>query len=220
MGFLVGNDFIPHIPNLHIQTDALPILYKTYVETLPTLDGYINEGGYLNMSRLQAYIENLAKFDRETFASQFEDIKFLETKHQAAFNTRNDDTFGGNKELMDLVRATEFEFDSPDENDDDEFNEVFHMDNDGNNKEDMSEDEVFEEEFFQHRRNYYVNKLKYEDMTPEVLAEQARCYVTALQWTLSYYYHGVQSWSYFYPHHYAPYISDIRDFKDFKVRIL
>lgn len=48
----------------------------------------------------------------------------------------------------------------------------------------------------------------------EVLAEQTECYITALQWILNYYYRGVSSWSWYYPHHYAPYISDIRDFKD------
>lgn len=39
MGFLVGNDFIPHLPNLHIVNGALPFLYKVYAEVLPTLDG-------------------------------------------------------------------------------------------------------------------------------------------------------------------------------------
>ena len=39
MGFLVGNDFIPHLPHLHIHHDALPLLWKTYMEVLPTLDG-------------------------------------------------------------------------------------------------------------------------------------------------------------------------------------
>lgn len=39
MGFLVGNDFIPHLPNLHIANGALPILYKAYTEVLPSLDG-------------------------------------------------------------------------------------------------------------------------------------------------------------------------------------
>lgn len=39
MGFLVGNDFIPNLPNMHINNDALPILYKTYMTVLPTLDG-------------------------------------------------------------------------------------------------------------------------------------------------------------------------------------
>ena len=39
MGFLVGNDFIPHLPHMHIAHDALPLLWKTYMEVLPTLDG-------------------------------------------------------------------------------------------------------------------------------------------------------------------------------------
>lgn len=52
----------------------------------------------------------------------------------------------------------------------------------------------------------------------EVLEEQTECYIRALQWTLSYYYHGCQSWSWYYPHHYAPYISDIQNFKNLKLK--
>lgn len=50
----------------------------------------------------------------------------------------------------------------------------------------------------------------------DVLAEQAECYVRALQWTLFYYYRGVRSWCWYYPHHYAPYISDVRNFSHLK----
>ena len=39
MGFLVGNDFIPHLPHLHINHDALPLLYRTYISVLPSLGG-------------------------------------------------------------------------------------------------------------------------------------------------------------------------------------
>jgi 5'-3' exoribonuclease 1 len=202
MVFLVGNDFIPNIPNLHINTNALPLLYNAYIQVMPKLDGYINEQGYLNLERLQTYMESFAEFDRDYFSSHYEDLKFLETKQK--FDDRNDDTFGGNQALMDLVKETEFEFDSsPD--DDDEFSN-------------SDEDHDFEKEFYQHRRDYYVNKMKYDDMTPEVLAEQTKCYIEALQWTLSYYYHGVQSWNWFYPHHYAPFISDIRNFKNLKIK--
>lgn len=37
--YLVGNDFIPHLPNFHINTNALPILYTAYKKVLPQLDG-------------------------------------------------------------------------------------------------------------------------------------------------------------------------------------
>ena len=39
LGFLVGNDFVPHLPNLHIREDALPTVYRCYKQVLPTLDG-------------------------------------------------------------------------------------------------------------------------------------------------------------------------------------
>lgn len=39
MGFLVGNDFIPHLPDLHISKGALPILYKVYMDVLPKVGG-------------------------------------------------------------------------------------------------------------------------------------------------------------------------------------
>ncbi len=39
LGFLVGNDFIPHLPHLHINKGALHELYDTYKATLPKLKG-------------------------------------------------------------------------------------------------------------------------------------------------------------------------------------
>lgn len=54
-------------------------------------------------------------------------------------------------------------------------------------------------------------------MTADVLREQAECYVRAIQWNLHYYYNGCVSWSWFYPHHFAPWITDIRDFSGWHI---
>ena len=50
MGFLVGNDFIPHLPHLHIHHDALPLLWRTYKTVLPSLDGNSNWSNSLLIS--------------------------------------------------------------------------------------------------------------------------------------------------------------------------
>jgi 5'-3' exoribonuclease 1 len=42
MGFLVGNDFIPPLPDMHIINGALPTLYKAYIDVLPTLGGELH----------------------------------------------------------------------------------------------------------------------------------------------------------------------------------
>ena len=39
MAYLVGNDFIPHLPRVHINEEALSILWDTYKKVLPQLDG-------------------------------------------------------------------------------------------------------------------------------------------------------------------------------------
>lgn len=42
LGFLVGNDFVPHLPNMHIQLDVLPYLWGIYKDLLPSLDGTLH----------------------------------------------------------------------------------------------------------------------------------------------------------------------------------
>lgn len=37
--FLVGNDFVPHLPQFDISTKGLNILYIAYLKVLPVLDG-------------------------------------------------------------------------------------------------------------------------------------------------------------------------------------
>lgn len=80
LGLLVGNDFLPHLPNIHIHDDALPLLYSTYKKVLPTLDGYINEAGYLNLSRFEAFLAELALNDKTSFMERLEDEQFMESK--------------------------------------------------------------------------------------------------------------------------------------------
>lgn len=89
MGFMVGNDFIPHLPNLHINENALPTLYKVYMDVLPELDGYINERGQLNLKRLECFMRKFAETDRELFRNHYTDLKYMSDKQH------NDDTFGG-----------------------------------------------------------------------------------------------------------------------------
>ncbi|VEN63064.1 unnamed protein product [Callosobruchus maculatus] len=80
MGFLVGNDFIPHLPNMHIANGALPILYKAYIDTLPQLDGYINEAGTLNLPRFEKFMQSLSAIDFENFEEIRDDLLYMESK--------------------------------------------------------------------------------------------------------------------------------------------
>ncbi|KAG8445306.1 hypothetical protein GDO86_010189 [Hymenochirus boettgeri] len=212
MGFLVGNDFIPHLPHLHINHDALPLLYKTYISVLPTLGGYINENGYLNLMHFEKYLGKLSDFDREHFNEIFVDLKWFESKvgnkyvneaaGQAAEEARNckKNKIKVSEDAL-CLGALEYNVEE----------------NSKCIEEDTEEDDLFETEFRQYKRTYYMSKMGVEVVSDEFLAEQAECYVQAIQWILHYYYHGVQSWSWYYPYHYAPYLSDIRNIGQLKL---
>ncbi|KAL0891892.1 hypothetical protein ABMA27_015146 [Loxostege sticticalis] len=222
MGFLVGNDFIPHLPHMHIGNDALPLLYKTYMKVLPTLDGYINEAGDLNLERFEIFMQELAKIDKEKFQDVYADLKYFEAKtgrrpnalERKEYKPNNDETFNvdvndiKNKpddELQALINATQDMF-------------MDDMDNELEEYDETSDEEAnMEMEFILHKKDYYMNKLDYAKVTDEVLADQAEGYVRAIQWNLFYYYKGCPSWCWYYPHHYAPYISDIKGFSRLKI---
>lgn len=106
MCYMVGNDFIPHLPNLHISSNALPILYRTYMSVLPQIDGYINEYGKLNLGRLEVFMAKLGEVDRELFQEHYADLKLFDT------NRKNQETFGDDlnvdtkADLDELVKKT------------------------------------------------------------------------------------------------------------------
>lgn len=201
MGFLVGNDFIPNLPKFHIANNALHKLYQAYMEVLPSLGGYINDYGNLNLERFEKYLTKLAEIELDNFRDIQADIKYLESK--AGKHLLGDETDEAlSKFDDDLMRLVE------------DSNKMFEGEDDM--AFDSSDDEqLIQDEFKHHKARFYMEKLNYENVDSEVLRSQAECYVRAIQWNLYYYYTGCPSWSWFYPHHYAPYVSDIKGFTDF-----
>ncbi|KAH8399870.1 hypothetical protein KR215_003675, partial [Drosophila sulfurigaster] len=207
MGFMVGNDFIPHLPCLHISSNALPLLYKAYIELHPKLGGNINEQGKLNMARLEMFMHSLSKIELELFEEHYDDLKYMHAKTEAfdvdveeiknggASNSFNDDLSALIDNSMKLYE--------------DDFE-------DGDDVDLSDEETAMKNEFQNYKRNYYRNKFKTE-LHSSLIDELSLQYVTALQWILDYYYRGVQSWNWFYPYHYAPFIGDLTNIRNLKV---
>uniref|UniRef100_A0A2K5RZW3 5'-3' exoribonuclease 1 n=1 Tax=Cebus imitator TaxID=2715852 RepID=A0A2K5RZW3_CEBIM len=216
MGFLVGNDFIPHLPHLHINHDALPLLYGTYITILPELGGYINESGHLNLPRFEKYLVKLSDFDREHFSEVFVDLKWFESKvgnkylneaagvaAEEARNYKEKKKLKGQENSLCWAALDK--------------NEGEMVTSKDNLEDETEDDDLFETEFRQYKRTYYMTKMGVDVVSDDFLADQAACYVQAIQWILHYYYHGVQSWSWYYPYHYAPFLSDIRNISTLRI---
>lgn len=56
------------------------MLYQTYMDVLPGLDGYLNESGILRLDRFEAFIVKLSQFDVEVFKETYDNMEYKKTK--------------------------------------------------------------------------------------------------------------------------------------------
>jgi 5'-3' exoribonuclease 2 len=65
LGFLVGNDFLPHLPSLRIREGALDAIMLIYKNLLPSLDGYLTNRGKINFANVDVLFRDIAKLEEE-----------------------------------------------------------------------------------------------------------------------------------------------------------
>lgn len=83
MAFFVGNDFLPNLPNLHINEGALALMFKVYKTVLPKCGGYINESGVIKMERLAILLEELSHVEYRFFESESSNESWFKGKQMA-----------------------------------------------------------------------------------------------------------------------------------------
>lgn len=82
MAFFVGNDFLPNLPHLHINEGALALMFDTYKTILPKAQGYINEGGTINLERLGILLDELSKVEFRFFEAENSDASWMRSKQR------------------------------------------------------------------------------------------------------------------------------------------
>lgn len=75
--FTIGNDFLPHLPDLHLKKGAFPVLLQTFKEALQHMDGYINEHGKINMERFLVWLKYLSDFEFMNFEKDDIDVEWF-----------------------------------------------------------------------------------------------------------------------------------------------
>jgi 5'-3' exoribonuclease 1 len=63
LSFFVGNDFLPHVPELNVFQDAMPLIWKTYCDIRPSLGGYMTADGHVNLDILRKFLHELSQVD-------------------------------------------------------------------------------------------------------------------------------------------------------------
>jgi 5'-3' exoribonuclease 1 len=83
MAFFVGNDFLPNLPNLHINEGALALMFKVYKSVLPKAHGYLNERGVINLERLALLLDELSHVEYRFFEAENADADWFRGKKMA-----------------------------------------------------------------------------------------------------------------------------------------
>jgi 5'-3' exoribonuclease 1 len=113
MAFFVGNDFLPNLPNLHINEGALALMFQKYKDILPKIGGYINEQGVINLERLRILLDELSEVEHRFFEAEYQDASWIAAKKQRPIDDDSAPKVGkvparisvAQKSLLDQVRS-------------------------------------------------------------------------------------------------------------------
>lgn len=188
--FLLGNDFLPHIPSIDISKGGLDLLFDGYIKTYIMLRTHlVNITPTIDINMI--FFEELLKF-----LSKREDYYFQQLLPEHAEKSKNRrvpvcktrceqkianlDAMVGFKSLPDPIRFGQ-----------------------GHPS--------------QWKSRYYETYFNAPDHQDTLVNFLCKNYLDGLVWTLKYYFTGCQSWSWFYPRLHAPFVSDLYYFlKDTK----
>ncbi len=206
MTFLVGNDFLPHMPTLDISYGAFDLLFNTYKEQRPSWgegEYLTNAGEISDPARLEAFLKVIGAAETDIFEAREEDATEYVQK-QRKWAKRDGKPQGPSD--ADIAR-----------------NEVRKKNKYQTMIDDMFEKHGKDGKFVDgwqlptdpakkdFKGRYYFEKLHFSPVDVKDHLALRQSYIEGLMWCLAYYYKGCISWGWFYPYHYGPLISDLTD---------
>ncbi|XP_074558205.1 5'-3' exoribonuclease 4-like [Curcuma longa] len=201
----VGNDFLPHVPSLEISEGAIDLLMMVYKKEFAAMGGYLTNSFEVNLERVEHFLQVVGSHESAIFRKRVQLQKernshskgpnsmAIEPKVECAWMEsfeRSSNSFGRNiSDSISLSCATA---------------EHFQV---GQGEEDWKE-------------KYYSEKFEVnsKDECQRVKQNTVKHYVEGICWVMHYYYEGVCSWQWFYPHHYAPFASDFVALKNLEIQ--
>ncbi|KAL4459931.1 hypothetical protein ABPG74_003457 [Tetrahymena malaccensis] len=221
MCFFVGNDFLPHIPNLSIRDGGIDALLTLYDNTITQVDDYLTCNGELNLKQVAKLLENMAIVEEDLM--KFRKDKEDRDKKNQEINKEKEARL---QELRPHISEEEYqkkrkEWRLKEEKKVDIINnesllQRFKRILSERNNEAKTIKEVKESTQvtlnYNYKLSYYNDKfgVKPQDFIQmQWIIKQS--YIEALCWNFAYYYKGCISWSWYYPFHYSPFASDLID---------
>ncbi|KAL7553084.1 hypothetical protein ACHAWF_016346 [Thalassiosira exigua] len=199
MTFLVGNDFLPHMPSLDIGDGAFTLLFDTYKEQRARWGHgqYLTDSGEISdAARLEAFLEVIGAAETEIFEERAKN-QVVMLKKQRRWDKRDGKT---NRTPSDLELSVQ------EESKQGEYMAMVVNLKGAKVVEGWRPVGASEKD---HKGRYYFEKLHLKPTDVDGHMALRKSYIEGLIWCLAYYYRGCISWGWFFPYHYGPMISDL-----------
>ncbi|KAG1696283.1 hypothetical protein DVH05_018829 [Phytophthora capsici] len=227
--FFVGNDFLPHLPSLDIRDGALDFLILLYAKLLPAMGGYLTDGGNVNLSRVDVILAEVGQVEDVIFQRRALKQAENERVRKSRLSNEKRDQIGAaaaKDSAVEILKKRRIDKDiiaadkkygglTPEEAVKARVKESVEKKLEKYREEVQDVVRLGEPGW---KTRYYSDKLKADDI--EVGGGRERVfhtYIEGLCWVMRYYYTGCASWQWFYPFHYAPFASDLRNIDRFEI---
>ena len=180
--FLLGNDFLPHVPSLEISNEGLEFILETYplVGSHLVYRKYFNDSvNSSNPSKKSQLCIDIKSFHRFCFLLSQKENDMLIRKSRMDVVEHDSTLMNSIIKPLDIVGS----------NDNSEIN--------------ISLDSCKYKKLFYERLQKHACR---SDVTPDEVVKE---YIKGLLFVIRYYIDGIPDWHWFYPFHYAPMFSDL-----------
>lgn len=227
--FFVGNDFLPHLPSLDIRDGALDFLILIYAKLLPAMGGYLTDTGDVNLSRVDVILAEVGAVEDVIFQRRAlkQDENERRRKSRISYEKRDQIAAAAAKDdAVEILKKRRIDKDviaadkkyggmTPEEAVKARIKESVENQLEKYREEVQDVVRLGEPGW---KTRYYSDKMKADDIEHGGGREKVfQSYIEGLCWVMKYYYSGCASWQWFYPFHYAPFASDLRNIDRFTI---
>lgn len=183
--FLLGNDFIPHIPSLNIRNNGIEYLIDAYIQMFSFMKNTILEKNKINLENLLLVFSYLKDIESEYFEINLQKYKNKLKHKKFIYSGKYDERY--ERELWEHENILDF----------DEHDYI---------KLGKSEKEEYKFRYYEYNFNSRI-KQKY------FIQKICKNYMNMIEWIKEYYFNtNMPSWRYHYQFNEAPFISDLYEY--------
>lgn len=200
--FLVGNDFLPHMPTLDISDGAFDLLFDLYTEQRESWgqgEYLTNSGEITDPQRLEVFLSAIGAVETEILIQkEKDDAVYL--KKRRKWDKRDGKAPGPSDAQLaaeETAKQSDYQTMIAD------MLSKISINEDGTSNDFVSGWNPAQPRQKDFKGRYYFEKMAMTPIDKDAHWKLRKSYMEGLMWCLAYYYKGCVSWGWFYPYHYG-----------------